>query len=129
MESSVNIPIWLTGFKKYSARMMYLLGMTSLPWIISMLMFYFKTSRYLGYNPGYNHPDPKELSFYNDYNKIIDVSGGIWILSLMVWVILVIVTLIITRKQIDWKPVLISFAGHALGVLVFISGIMEWYGD
>ena len=116
-------------FSSLSAWLMYLLSVPALLWIISLVLFYFKACNYLGYNPGYNHPDPKELIFYDQYNGIIAFWMNTWVLSLFAWLIVVMVTILKLRWDISWKAVVFSSIPHLSGILILFSELPEWYFD
>lgn len=120
---------WIMKFRRNISWVMLFLSLCSLPWIIVPLIFYFKACNFLGYNPTYNHPDPKELSFYEGYNTIITLSGNLWLMSFFTWVFVVIVTIIVTRKSINWKPIVLSLIPHVLSILVLLSDITKWFFD
>ncbi len=107
----------------------YILGLIPLGFIISLLSFYFHAGRILGNLPRYNQPDPKELEIYSEYSPYIDLSGEVWIYSLLMWIISTILYLILKRRQISWTPVIVSTFGQACAIVLFLSGIMEWYAD
>lgn len=102
-----------------------------LPWtfIASLLTFYFKAGQLLGHAPSYNNPDPKELDIYKVYAPYVYVTAEMWLCSLLVWFALVIIYLIIMRKRIEWTPVVMSGIGQTFGILLFLSGINEWFID
>lgn len=109
----------------------YFYGLGTIPLIfsISLLTFYFHAGLILGRLPRYNQPDPKELGIYFDYLPIISLTGNIWIYSLIFWLLLTVVYLIAKRKQIIWKPIIISALGQVCAISLFLSGVMEWYAD
>jgi hypothetical protein len=107
----------------------YILGSIPLIFSISLLTFYFHAGLILGRLPRYNQPDPKELEIYFDYHPIINLTFIIWIYSFIIWLILTVVYLIAKRKQILWKPIIISALGQVYGISLFLSEIMVWYAD
>ena len=107
----------------------YTIGLIPWTFIISLMAFYFHAGQLLGHLPKYDQPDPRKLSIYNDYSPYVDLTGAIWLFSLIAWILLVVTYLVAKRKNIDWTPVLISGIGHLFGILLFMSGVMEWYGD
>lgn len=107
----------------------YGLGIIPLIFSISLLAFYFHAGLILGQLPRYNQPDPKELEIYFYYEPIINFTGNIWMFSLIFWLLLTVVYTIFKRKQIIWKPIIISALGHFCTILLFLSGVMEWFAD
>jgi len=107
----------------------YVLG--TIPWffIVPLMTFYFHAKKILGYFPRYNLPDPKELNIYSDYSPLINCFGSIWFYSFFAWLLLTINYFAIYRKNIKWVPIIFAFIGNIIGVLLFLSGILEWYFD
>jgi hypothetical protein len=114
---------------KYLKAMIITLGIIPYGVIISLLTFYFHAGSILGRLPTYSNPDPKELPVYDTYYQVIETTGEVWFYSLFVWLILVPVYLIVSRKNISWKPVLFSIIGQVAGVILFLSEITNWYMD
>ena len=107
----------------------YILG--TIPWtfIVSLLAFYFNAEKVLGYFPRYAYPDPKSLSIYEDYSPFINWTIGIWIISFLAWLLLVIVYIALKRNNTKWKLIIVSGIGHSCGILLFLSEITNWYLD
>lgn len=106
-----------------------ILGLFPYTFIISLLAFYSKAKDVLGYYPRYGHPDPKELAIYDDYNMIVNFSLIAWIYTIVIWLILVVVYVIKNRKKINWTPVIVTYIGQYLAVILLFSTIFEWYID
>lgn len=107
----------------------YILGLTSFFFTVPLFKLYFHAKDILGYFPSYNKPDSGTLKITGAYAPYINAGLLIWGISLIVWFFLSIIFLILTRKNIEIKPVLAGLICHSLGVLAFISGIVEWYLD
>lgn len=114
---------------KYWKTSLYVLGVIPLGFIFSLLTFYFHAGKILGHLPSYNHPDPKRLEIYFDYAPFINWSGGMWIYSLIICLILVPIYLIVNRKQVVWTPVIACAIGQSLGMFLLFSDIVEWFAD
>jgi hypothetical protein len=106
-----------------------LLGIIPFGFIFSLLTFYFHAGYILGRLPIYDKPDPKFLSIYNLYAPWIDITGEVWLISLFIWLFIMVIYLIINRKSTSWKLLLYSSIGYIIAILLFLSGIMEWYSD
>lgn len=104
-------------------------GILPLGFIISLMTFYFHASRILGRFPTYNQPDPQKLDIYKHYSGFIYRSGNIWILSLLVLIIMITAYWIVKRKRTNWRLVGLSSIGHLVAIILFLSGIMEWFAD
>lgn len=106
-----------------------LLGLVPLGIIISLFSFYYRSAAYLGYYPSYNHPDPKEIPFYDAYDRWINVSFDAWVCSFLLWLFLLLVSLLFFRKENIWRTFFWSALPHMLVVLLLFSGLFEWYVD
>ncbi|PWG04468.1 hypothetical protein [Polaribacter aquimarinus] len=104
-------------------------GLAPFGYIISLIIFYFHTTIILGRFPKYNQPDPKKLDIYNYYSGVIDLLIGIWLLSFLTIIIIILSNLIINRKDVNWKLIGLYFTGHVIAIILFFSKIMEWYID
>lgn len=104
-------------------------GIISVIFCISLLGFYFHAGYILGRFPTYGHPDPKTLANYGSYSPIILVTGNIWICSLPIWLIVTVTYVILKRKQVLWRPVLLSLLAQICAISAFLSRAMEWYAD
>jgi hypothetical protein len=113
--------IWKTLF--------YFLAIIPWAFIVSLMTFYFKAGQVIGHAPSYNNPDPKELDIYKIYAPYVDWTAAIWGYSILVWFTFTIIYLIITRKRIEWTPLIISSIGQLSGFFLLLSGIFEWYID
>lgn len=107
----------------------YILAVIQLPFIVSLLTFYFKARQVLGYAPSYSNPDPKELEIYKIFAPLVEWTAGVWICSLTVWFVLTTIYLFIMRKRIEWTPLIISGTVQFFGIILLFSGIVEWYLD
>ncbi|RED48189.1 hypothetical protein [Seonamhaeicola aphaedonensis] len=107
----------------------YVLGIIPIIFSVSLLTFYFHAGLILGRLPRYNQPDPKELEIYFFYEPIINFTGNIWVFSLAFWLLSSVVYIILKRKQIVWKPILISALGQFCAISLFLSGVIEWFAD
>ena len=107
----------------------YTLSFIPIIFIGVLTSFYFKAEKILGYFPKYNKPDPKTLDIYSSYSPIINFTTGMWIFSLLTWVLLTVICILFNSKVSDWKPIIICGLVQCLGVFFFLSGIMEWYAD
>lgn len=112
---------------KYWKIVFWVLGILPIGFVISILSFYFHAGQILGNPPHYNQPDPKELDIYTDYSPFVDWTAEIWLWSVPIWLILSVVYLILKRKEINWRPIVISGTGQILGILTLLSGVFEWY--
>jgi hypothetical protein len=92
-------------------------------------MFGNKAYKVLGHMPIYNHPDPKTLAFYERYAPVITGYGNLWLMSLIPWLLLAIMTLYITRRKILWQPVVLGAIGHTIALVLFAGSLMEWFAD
>ena len=108
---------------------MYLLGLMPFGFALSLSAFYIHATNILGYFPRYNQPDPKELDIYICYEPVISLAGNLWICSVPIWLFLIAGYLIISRKNINWTPFVFSLIGQCCAILLFLSGIMEWFAD
>jgi hypothetical protein len=115
--------------KKLTIILLYITGVSSLGYIISILTFYFHARNILGWFPTYGDPDPGELAIYNVYHKIIDPSFVIWITCLLAWILLCVFYTIKNRKEYKGKHIAFSFIGHAISICITFSPIFEWYVD
>jgi H+/gluconate symporter-like permease len=107
----------------------YILGIIPYFWIISLLTFFLHSSIKLGYFPETYLPDPKDLDIHNFYSPFIDFFGQIWVLSFLLWIVLVITYIIIKRKNTNWKNIFYSAIGEILAISVVFSDINDWYCD
>lgn len=107
----------------------YTFTILPLSFIVSLLAFYFRAANILGHTPAYNQPDPKELDIYSTYAPFIDISASIWLFSFLPWLILVVVYLLVNRKDIWWKPIIMMGVVQLVAVRMLFSGIFEWYVD
>lgn len=98
-------------------------------WMISLLSFYFHATLLIGDLPKYNQPDPKTISIYTSYSPIIDFLSNVWIISFLLSLALILVYVIKFRKRINWALIIIIISGQVLAIMLFFSGIMEWYAD
>ncbi len=105
------------------------LGIIPFGFIIPLLTLYINACIELGYYPTYNNPASNHLFVYKYYSPIINSSGEMWICSLLIWVLISIIYIIIKRKNIKWKLILFSSIGQVLAIILFLSGIMEWFMD
>ena len=96
---------------------------------VSLFMFGNKAYKVLGHMPIYNHPDPKTLAFYERYEPVITGYGSLWLMSLISWLLLAIMTLYITRRKLLWQPVLLGTFGHTIALVIFAGSLMEWFAD
>ncbi|MNJ85125.1 hypothetical protein D3C87_25920 [compost metagenome] len=104
-------------------------GLTPWPFIISLSAFFFHAGNILNYSPSYGNPDPKELAIYSDYSLFINTSALTWIYSFLVWLLLIILYLIMNRKNIRWKTIGFGAIGHFFAICLLFSGVFEWYID
>lgn len=104
-------------------------GLIPFGFLISLMTFYFHAAKILGRFPSYNLPDPKELDIYTNYSKLIYAFGNVWIYSFLAMLIMIVVFVPFQRRQTNWKLIGIGSLGHILAVILFVSGIMEWYAD
>lgn len=109
--------------------LLFLSGLPSLCYFISILLFYIQASIILDTLPHWNNPDPKELLIYGDYNGIISGCFGVWVISFLVWLLLCVAYIFATRKNVYWKPVLFTLIMHCLSIVITLSPIFEWYVD
>ena len=114
---------------KYWRFVFWLLGIFPIGFGISILSFYFHAGLILGRLPHYNQPDPKELDIYGNYSPFVNWTLEIWFWSFLIWLIISILYLIITRKEINWRPILISGTTQMWAILIFFSPVLEWYVD
>jgi hypothetical protein len=104
-------------------------GLMPFGFIISLMTFYFHAYRILGRFPSYNQPDPKELDIYKHYSGFIYSFGSVWIISFLALIVMVIIFLVIKPKKADWRLIGLSSIGHFIAIMLFLSGIMEWFAD
>lgn len=104
-------------------------GLIPFGFVISLMTFYIHASRILGRFPTYNQPDPKELDIYYHYDWIIRSCGNIWVYSIPILIIMFIVYWVIKRKRTNWRLIGLCLTGHLIAIVLFISGIMEWFAD
>ena len=114
---------------KYWNWIIILFGLIPFGFIISILSFYFHAGHILGRFPSYCQPDPTDLTIYATYSPFIDITGGIWVVSLLAWPIVIIAYLFINRKNISWRLIISSVVGQIIAILLFSSKISEWYFD
>jgi hypothetical protein len=107
----------------------YAFALFPLSFSISLLSFYFHAASVLGKFPSYGQPDPKELGFYGIYASAIHLSGNVWLFSFIPWLLFTVIYLVVKRKQISWKPLIISAVCQIGAVALFLSGVMEWFAD
>ena len=107
----------------------YSLGITSAGFIVSVISFYIHAHSVLGYWPSYDHPDPGKLPFYSTYYVAVNITASIWLYSFLIWLVIVVPTGIIFPEKRVLKKILISGIGHAIGMAIFWSEIMEWIMD
>lgn len=105
------------------------IAIVSIMFCISLLGFYFHAACILGKLPTYGQPDPKTLVIYGSYSPIILVTGNIWICSLPIWLIVTVTYVILKRKQVVWRPVLLSLLAQLCAISVLLSRAMKWFAD
>ena len=115
--------------KKTISFLIYMLGISPFFYIAPILTFYFHARNILGRFPSYDNPDPKKLSIYTTYNNIISPAFEIWVICLLIWIILCILLIIITRQKVYTTPIKMTCIGHVIAVLIALSPIFEWYID
>ncbi len=113
--------IWKIGF--------YILGLIPWSFIILLMTFYFVAWNFLGYRPIYDYPDPGQLYNYVTFAPYIITTGIMWAYSFLVWLPYTIIYLIVDRKEIKWKPVVISTMSQLATIIMYFSGIVEWFMD
>lgn len=104
-------------------------GILPFGFIISLLAFYLHTRTFLGYFPEYNKPDPKTLDFYDSYSFLVNSTIGLWIISFVITIPLILVYFVIKRKKSDWKLIGFSLASQSIAIVLFFSDIFKWYID
>ena len=115
--------------KEHWEKTILVLGFFPLGFIISLLMFYFHAGFVLGHLPSYNFPDPKELSLYLIYHKIIIISTYIFLFSLAGWLTIILWYILNYRKNILWNALFLSAFIHISAIVLFCSDIFEWFMD
>jgi len=93
--------------------------------IFSLVIFYFHATAILGYCPKYNNPDPKNLNFYNAYSFLIDITVGLWMVSFVMTIPLILAYFIIKRKKSNWKLICFSLSSQTIALLLFFSNILQ----
>lgn len=96
--------------------------------IIYIVMFYSYVLRAylkLGYLPGYNNPDPKELGFVMQRKLIYFISDAV-IIGLLVWLVLSIVN---KFKYPRWSYVLYGIGMAFFVYILALAPLMEWFAD
>jgi hypothetical protein len=121
----------MTTKNKILGRIMLALAVPAYGSVIALMAFYVHATIILGYAPRYNMPDPKELAIYPFYSPIVGLMESLWILSFLISLLLLPVQLFLTRHdKLSSFPFLeISAWGHIIALLLFFSGISEWYAD
>lgn len=111
------------------SQIIFLLGLVPFGFIISIMIFYLATYDAVGYTPSYNHPDPNSLSWAEPFQSTVADWGGLWIMSLIAWIVMCIITAFITRKNLLWKPIVITLTGHLIAIWILLGPIGEWFAD
>lgn len=62
-----------------------------LGFVVSIMSFYFHAGYLLGWLPGYNNPDPKELAIYGIYSPFVEWTLNLWGWSILIWMILLLI--------------------------------------
>ncbi|WP_300675244.1 hypothetical protein [Soonwooa sp.] len=107
----------------------YVFAFPPIAFIFFLFLFYFHATFKLGFFPTYDNPDPKQLDFYQIYYPIILAFGGVWLMSLIIWIPLILFYLIIYKKRTDWKPIIICVAFNLMGFLTLFINVIEWFAD
>lgn len=108
---------------------LYLTAASSLGYIVSLLTFYFHARNILHRFPTYDNPDPGKLVAYKKFASIIDPALEIWSFCFLIWILLVIIYLGITRNKRSWKHIALSSIAHLVAWAITFSGIFTWYVD
>ncbi|NJX16519.1 hypothetical protein [Tamlana crocina] len=114
---------------KYLKRIIYLVTIPAIGFSITLLTFYFHAGIVLGKLPKYNQPDPKTLEFYENYEMLISFFGNLWVITALLWLLLALIYLFKNRKNIFWKPIVISAFAQGLAIAILFSEITEWFAD
>ena len=117
-------------FKNFNMKIyVIILGFLANLFSICLLAFYFHSGAILGYLPSYNQPDPKRISIYSFYSPLISITGNIALFALPISIILILIYVIIEGRSISWRTVVFNLISFSIAILLFLSGIMEWYAD
>ena len=119
----------LISVKRTLTVLLYLTGISPLPFVISILAFYFHAESVLGHFPTYDNPDPKQLREYDSYNRIIEPSFLIWFFGLALWLAIVITYMILFKSKLKPLPLIVGVLAHVTAIAVIISEILNWYMD
>ena len=114
---------------KWLKKLIYFLSSFALVFSVSILVFYFHASRIVGHLPTYGNPDPKQLEIYQNYSPTLNLTLSIWFYSFLVWLILLIIYIVKNRKELNYKPIIITLVVQIIPFIIFFSTIFEWYVD
>lgn len=112
----LSIPIYTSGF-------------SSLFYSISILIFYIHASVILGWLPTYANPDPADLTICKYYYGVVSFAFTVWIFFFLGWLVLSLIYILVTRKQIDWRPLFFTVVTHIISIMITLSPIFEWFID
>ena len=116
-------------FRNATIASLYLLSISSLVYIVSIIAFYLHAKSVLGYFPTFDNPDPGRLVAYKTYTTIIEPSFKIWAICLLVWTLLVLLIILTNRKFISSRHIVLSSIGHIIALTITFSPIFGWYVD
>lgn len=98
--------------------------------VIALLSIYFHFRIVFGYFPVYGDRDqPQQFSFYPYYDSIIEYSFLIELGALPILISFILIKIFLPEKLIKWRTILLGSVGHIIVLLLFFSGIFEWYLD
>jgi len=115
--------------KKIITWLLYLLGITPLFYIVSILTFYFHARSILGRFPSYDNPDPGKLPIYRTYYWVIDWSFEIWVIGFLAWLVFSVLLLIMKREKASIRAIVLSSIGHIIAIFITLGPIFEWFVD
>jgi hypothetical protein len=107
----------------------YLLSITPLLFVFSLLQFYIHTGLELEHLPQPSIDDPKNLWLYNFYAPIIEYTFKQAFICIMILGIVSVILAGLNRSQIMYKPFLIATFSCIVATLIFFSKITEWFAD
>ena len=115
---------------RYLRAAVIILGLLPVGFIVPLLSFYFHACWELGCRPSYDNPDPKVVSGYTAYSPVVFNAFVIWFYTFLPWLIATATYSTLNWKsQKNWAFVKISVFTQLVCLMMFLTGIVEWFMD
>jgi hypothetical protein len=112
---------------KFLNSAIYILGAIPALYTFSLFTYYLYLEKIVGHIFHNSQPVP-----FDNQNILVDMImrfGLAWIFTIIIWLVLSVTLIILTRKNSMWRPILITLLCHLAAILISISGILDWLID